>query len=110
MKSFSGTYSTKQPNLIEYIKKCVELIKEIDEKDPIKAMLKNNGFSPEKGDFIVSPEYLKPKNFEHPNIIFSRFCNTPMMCKKIGFNSEAQKRLSGPGIPSLTSAIVSGIL
>ena len=94
MKALSGTHSAKQPNLnIEYIKKCVELIKEIDEKCPIRAMLRNNGYSPENGDFIVIPEYLKPKNFEHPNVIFSRFCNTPMMGKKIRYIAEPLKKL-----------------
>lgn len=64
------------------LKKLIKIVKEIEAKDPIKKMLRDNGFSPENGDLIVLPDTWKIKDVKHPNLVFSAFTDKPFMLKK----------------------------
>ena len=64
-----------------------ELLKIVDswwkENDPIKQFIRDQGFNPDNGDFLLLPLDFEPK-IEHPNVKYHRFVECPCLIRSVG--------------------------
>lgn len=67
---------------LDLLKDAIDRIVELDKNDPIKKILRDNGFNPDNGDMLVLPEKYKKFDCYHPNLGFSIFIETPILIKR----------------------------